>query len=341
MINLAKIILHCRYLRGNKTSGVALANLVKYIATREGVEKVEIKSENENLEATKKQLELIKTLEKEFGIDYDLPEFEDFIKNKTQKTASEYISAMIDLNLHKTLEKENLVEYIAKRPRVDKDDLSNHGLFCVSNCGTVDESVDVASVMQEISAFQGIIRTNVLSLRREDAAQTGFEKRDMWADLLRSKMTEISEQMKIPIDRLKVYGAFHNEGHHPHCHFIAWDTELSEAHLTQKGIKNLKSEFARAIFREHTYKLAEEKTLTRDEIRAKLKEEIGKLSYNLETRGIHPSSGLEMKLLALSKKLPDKGKKQFGYLPKELKREVIDIVDELTKVPDIGLLYDK
>jgi ABC-type arginine transport system ATPase subunit len=93
---MAKIILNCRYFKSGKNKKSVLSNLVKYIATRDGVQKIEIKEENFSKIQTERQQQLIKQLEKNYGMIYTAPEYEDYKKEPTQKNASEYINALID-----------------------------------------------------------------------------------------------------------------------------------------------------------------------------------------------------------------------------------------------------
>ncbi|MDR0571587.1 MAG: relaxase MobL [Rickettsiales bacterium] len=339
--NSSRIILNCRYFKGSKKTTSLLKNLVKYISTREGVEKDYVSSKNDDKPATKKQIKLLKDLEYNFGLAYDLYEFEDFQREKTQKSASELISVIIDNNLNRILlTKEHLVKYVAKRPRVDKKEVSEHGLFCVSDNGVSSGDVDLLSIMNEVSKHRGKIWTNVLSLRREDAKKVGFENLESWRDLLKYNICEISEQMKIELDKLKVYGAFHNEGHHPHCHFLVWSSEPGNESLYKEGIKKLKSSFANSIFREEMLPIMKKKSLLRDEIKIRLKKTIDDLGDNLKINGARFDSDLEMKMINFSNNISLKDK-TYGYLREPLKMQVNDIVYELFKSPEIELLYEQ
>jgi len=137
-----------------------LANLVEYVATREGVEKV---SESSNLiPATKNQQQFISEILKMLPDTADLFEYEDYLKNPTRENASEFISIALENNLDLIGKKKNFVEYIANRPRVEK--IGSHGLF-------TDEGVPVvlSRVAEEVSNHSGNVWTNIVSLRREDA----------------------------------------------------------------------------------------------------------------------------------------------------------------------------
>lgn len=66
--------------------------------------------------------------------------------------------------------------------------------------------------------------------------------------MLRTQTEALAKNLKIPMENLRWYVAFHNESHHPHVHLIAYSTVENEGYLTQKGVKNLRSLFAKDIF---------------------------------------------------------------------------------------------
>lgn len=55
--------------------------------------------------------------------------------------------------------------------------------------------------------------------------------------LCQSKRNELAEAMKIDVNHLKWYAAFHNEGHHPHIHMIVYSTDVKEGFVTKQGIE--------------------------------------------------------------------------------------------------------
>ena len=88
---MPRLILKCPYLKGGTKRGSPhLLNLVKYMATRNGVEK--LTAENKNLPTTKNQEKIISQIIKEFPNVKNLFEYEDYLENKTAKNASEFIS---------------------------------------------------------------------------------------------------------------------------------------------------------------------------------------------------------------------------------------------------------
>lgn len=78
---MPRIIFKCRYLKNAPKAH--LANLVEYVATREGVEKVSDSSRL--LPATKNQQQLISEILKMLPDTADLFEYEDYLKNLPEK----------------------------------------------------------------------------------------------------------------------------------------------------------------------------------------------------------------------------------------------------------------
>ena len=104
---MARIILKCPYLKGGEKTAAHLNNLVKYIATRDGVEK--IKSDRELWHSTKKQKELIAQIIKEFPDTKDLFEYEDYCENSNRENASEFIAIALEQHLNKIGDREKYV----------------------------------------------------------------------------------------------------------------------------------------------------------------------------------------------------------------------------------------
>ena len=97
---MPRLILKCPYFKGgSKRASAHLGNLVNYIATRDGVEKIKVKDIN-NL-SSEKQNELINQIIKEFPNTKRLFEYEDYIRNSTIENATEFISIAIEENFDK------------------------------------------------------------------------------------------------------------------------------------------------------------------------------------------------------------------------------------------------
>lgn len=201
-------------------------NLVKYMGTREGVEKVT--AGVDGMPATVRQQRLVKEILKFDPSAKEYGEYEDYENSQTKSNASEFIDAFIERNADRIGELDKLVSYMAERPGVEK--LGPHGLF-----SQTDDKIDLDSVAEEVGQHKGIIWTHVISLHREDAERLGYNKAEVWRDLVRRNITELAGAQKINLTNLQWYGVFHNTTHHPHMHLLVYSKDTKQGWLTKKG----------------------------------------------------------------------------------------------------------
>lgn len=323
---MAQIIAKFGYLKGKSRGGYA-----KYIATREGVEKLDESLRGRPV--TQAQQEFIQNLLRDFPDSKDLLEYEDYQKSPTLGSASEFISAALELHMGELSGRSGYLKYMGTRPRVEKQ--GSHGLFSYDG-----EPISLNKVAQEVDAHRGNIWTVIYSLRREDAQRLGYDTAARWRDLLRSQAITLAEGLKIPPTHLKWYAAFHNEGHHPHVHLIAYSTKPGEGFLTKQGMDIIRSALAQEIFRQDLVSVYQQQTAHRDELRRASREKVAGLVQQI-SGGACENPKLESLLRELAEKLSNvKGKKVYGYLRPELKALVNQIVDELAKDERIAQLYD-
>lgn len=224
-------------------------------------------------------------------------------------------------------------DYIATRPRAEK--VGKHGLFT-----TEGVQVNLHKVSKELNDHEGNIWTVILFLKREDAVRTGYDSGENWRQMLRSHEQLLADALNIPLINLKWYAAFHNEGHHPHVHLIAYSSEGKQGYLTEKGVAKLRRELANHIFSQDMYSVYEQKTIYRDELRQKSKSDISRIVEEIND-GTYTNYQLEAMLTELAKRLKNiKGKKVYGYLPADIKQMIDSIVDELQGQEEIAKLYD-
>ncbi len=324
---MAKLILKSKYLKaGNKGHS---SNLVQYIAKREGVEKIDDLWKDKP--ATKEQITLINRLITEFPETKDSFEYRDYEKNHTQGAASEYITRAIEDNADLLGKRENYVSYIAMRPRVEK--AGTHGLFTDANV-----AIKLSDVAKQVAEHKGNVWTNIISLRREDAERLGYNHASAWRNLIRAHAETMAKSMKIPVEDLRWYAAFHNESYHPHVHVIAYSVG-KEPYLTERGIDQMRSAFARDIFKQDLYHIYEEQTTYRDELRKESREVLENIVNEIND-GTYKNETVEAMLRKLLETFEGyTGKKVYGYLPKPAKNLINGIVDEMAKDKRIAELY--
>ena len=325
---MARLVLKCRYLKSG--SAKHAGNHVKYIATRDGVEKLD--DSWKSLPATKAQKKLIDELISDFPDSSNSFEYQDYLSTPTRGTASEFITQTLENNIDLIDKRENYVGYIAMRPHVEKS--GTHGLFTDS-----DVPINLSAVAREVSEHEGNVWTNILSIRREDAVRLGFDKGSSWRDLLRGQTETMATAMKIPLTDLKWYAAFHDEGNHPHVHIVMYSKD-KEPYLSKQGIRKMRASFAHEIFKQDLMQVYEQQTEHRNALARESRAVIAEIMEQINS-GDYRNETVELMLKELSQCLSNtKGKKEYGYLSHKAKNLVNGIVDELAKDSRIAALYD-
>ena len=318
---MARLIQKSGYFKGGSAAGY-----LKYIAQRDGVEIL-----TDTGPVTEKQRKLVVQVLKDFPDAKDLFEYEDYLATPNRATASAFIAAALDTNLHRIAPESGYMKYIAQRPRAEKH--GGHGLFSAAPVTDLDKA------LAELGSHEGHVWTFIFSLRREDAVQTGYNNAAAWRSLLLQQSGTLADAMRIPQNKLHWYAAFHDEGHHPHIHMMVWSEDPKEGYLTRKGISAMRSRMTNAIFREEMTELYIKKDAAYKESIQTVKE-----SLLLYIRMLESSEStdpvIEQKLRKLSQTLEQvDGRHVYGYLPKEVKAQVDEIVERLAQLPEVAACY--
>lgn len=325
---MPKIIFTSQYMRDAPPA--QLENYVKYIGTREGVEKID--ESKLLLLATVKQQQLIQQLVRDIPSAKNMLEYADYCESPTIGNATEFISLALEQNLNLIGKRENYVEYIAGRPRVER--IGEHGLFTDTGVPVV-----LAQVQEDVCQHKGAVWTHVISLRREDAARLGYDSGRQWQNLLRSKKAMLCKHMKIDSENLRWYAAFHNESHHPHVHLMVYSAKDNDGFLTEPAIEAMRSELAHDIFRQDFAHIYEHQNEARSQLKEGAAEVMAELLSQVQDR-VCENKSIEADLLLLSKRLQNTGgKKVYGYLKADVKAIIDRIVDELAKEERLDKLY--
>lgn len=323
---MARLIIKSPYIKcggGQNASGY-----LQYIATRERVEIVP-----DDRPPTRKQEQLIQKLVKDFSDTKELLEYDDYKATPTKANASAFITLALEQNWSRVQSTEGYAKYIATRPRAER--LGSHGLF-----GDADP-VSLDAAMDELSHYTGNVWTHIISLKREDAAQLGYDNAAAWRTLLRAHRNDIAAAMSIDPKDFRWYAAFHNEGNHPHIHMMAWSAKPGQAYLDRNGIKEIKSVLTNEIFQQELLHLYETKSTARDELVQQTRQVMLELAQRMR-HGLCICPAAERGLWELSQKMNDvQGKKVYGYLPKPMKQLVDAVVDAMTELPVVNECYQK
>lgn len=326
---MAKLITKFKYLKPNARKSVG--GYAKYIATREGVDKID--QSFKLAPSSLKQQQLIEKILTDFPDSKEMLEYEDYLKEPTVGNASEFITRALEDNAYEVRQTKTYADYIATRPRAQR--FGTHGLF--TNDGV---QIKLNEVSDELNNYGGNVWTVIISLRREDAERLGYNVGERWRDMLRTQTAALAENFKIPLEHLKWYAAFHNESHHPHVHLMVYADEGIKPYLSKQGVMNLRSAFAKDIFAQELLCEYKKQTEHRDALRLHSREVIAEIVSRINS-GTYDNPKLEEMLLQLADRLSKtSGKKQYGYLKDDVKAIVNRIVDELAADERIASLYD-
>ena len=322
---MARLIVKSPYIQCGKQNA---DGYLRYIATRERVEIIP-----DDRPPTRKQEQLITKLTKDFPDVKELLEYEDYVQKPTKANASSLITLALEEHWKQVQQTDGYMKYIATRPRAEC--LGDHGLF-----GDADH-VDLDAAMSELEQYTGNVWTHIISLHREDAERLGYNNAQAWRALLRAHRNDIAAAMHIPPQDFRWYAAFHNEGHHPHVHMMAWSVKPGQAHLDRDGIRSIRSQLTNDIFQQELLHIYEQKSVSRDELVKETRKVMLELSRQMrETVCEHTQA--EQMIWKLSQQLGEvKGKKSYGYLPRPMKRQVDEIVDQLEQIPVVNECYQK
>ena len=317
------------YLKGGGDSA-RRANRIRYFATRPGVE---VLSDSGSQPATKKQKAYIQRLLQAFPDARELLEYEDYLKNQTQESASEFIRQAREDFAVPMSQRENYLDYVSHRPGVELR--GEHGLW--TSGGKVE---NLAEAVREVAEHPGNVWTPVVAIRRQDAERLGYDNAENWRALVNASLCDIAKGYKIHPDHLRWYAAFHEKEKSVHIHMVVFSSDPKEGYLTPDGIRQVKSAFTRRIFQQELMHVYEQKTAYRNQLQQNAAETMQELIWQMRD-GILVNPQLEDQIEALARRLQTvRGKKVYGYLPPEVKLMVDGIVDVLAADEHVAKAYD-
>ena len=227
-----------------------------------------------------------------------------------------------------TKRSEVFAQYVAERPGVVR--LGEHGLF------GQEDYVDLKKVSKEIYNHKGIVWTEVVSLRQEDAERLGYDTPEAWRNLVRSKQFEIAYYHKMPADNLKWYGAFHKAEGHYHMHLIVFNKNPGGEFISKKNYNQYKDMSTKTIFKDELKQIYDERQSLRDKIIDKVKKTVDGFEINIG----EPSADFAEKLNELRFSLDGyKGKKNYQFLSKDQKEKVDAVVKVVCQDDNLQEFY--
>ena len=180
----------------------------------------------------------------------------------------------------------------------------------------------------------------MIALRREDAERLGYDSAESWRALVNASVCDIAAAYKIQPNNLRWYAAFHQKPNQVHIHMIIFSEDPKEGYLTKDGIREMKSVFARWIYRADRMHIYQQKDTARQELQAQTRKAMVECIAQLE-HGTPDNPRLEQLTEELAARLLTvKGRKVYGYLPPRVKAIVDAIVEELVKDERVSAAYE-
>ena len=260
-------------------------------------------------------------------------EYEDYLKNQTQESASEFIRQAREDFAVPMSQRENYLDYVSHRPGVELR--GEHGLW--TSGGKVE---NLSEAVREVAEHPGNVWTPVVAIRRQDAERLGYDNAENWRALVNASLCDIAKGYKIHPDHLRWYAAFHEKEKSVHIHMVVFSSDPKEGYLTPDGIRQVKSVFARRIFQQDLMHIYEQKTAYRNQLQQNAAEAMQELIRQMRDGSLE-NPQLEDQIEALARRLRTvRGKKVYGYLPPEVKLMVDGIVDVLAADEHVAKAYD-
>lgn len=121
---MPRLVTKFKYLKPG-TGGRSVGGYARYIATREGAERID--DSHRHAPAPQKQQALIEKILRDFPDTKQSHEYRDYQQERTVGNASEFISMAMEENLNAVVNTKTYADYIATRPRAER--FGSHGLF--------------------------------------------------------------------------------------------------------------------------------------------------------------------------------------------------------------------
>jgi len=256
---------------------------------------------------------------------------------------------LTEKDLEKELDSDNetYMKYINERPR-------SHGLFDKNGVANINK------IKKEISTHTGFVWRAIISMKEEDALKNGFENKEKWQELVRSKMPDVAYEMGIKLENLRWCAAVHMEKGHPHVHVMFWEKEPEKiiGVVKESSLNKIRKSLTDEVFENERQELLIEKNMMRDLLRDLALKNVGdvikdikefsKINLvigNTEKNGLPPKLFEEKKLIndikELSQMLPGHGRVALKFMPENVKIKTKEIAEFILKQPAFAWVVEK
>lgn len=321
---MSKVVLNTFYLNPNIGDKDRIANLVSYIATRDGV----INPSNYNHDPTKKQEKLIHEITGVLPHVEGSTLFKHYCLFPTKENASRLITTGLnELNENGEMIRDasKLLSYIAERPGVLKNEVKevDHGLFTLDgNCLSITD--EQAKMIESGSN----VYHHAISIKLDEAKYIGMDNKEAWEGLVRRNIVQFAKGSNIKLDDLGFVAAVHESKVSFHVHLMQYS----------------KSNDRRMYFSEHSLNTIR-KNLTKDVYKNHIHEygNIRNEFFKTQITNKHLSKLDSVQLEKLRTVLQSHtGRKFYGYLTKEDKLKVANTLGKVFREnEDLKIKLDK
>lgn len=205
----------------------------------------------------------------------------------------------------------------------------------------IERDPELEETIEELKKIQAEAPTwrAILSLTSQDVEELGnFEKREGWENALRLSMPKIMKDLELKEGRW--VAAMHAKDGQPHVHLIFWDgagkSGRQEELLSKREFTLIKKAWVDEIYKDYFSQIGKNKADLRAQVlkmvergEPKDREKLGFEFIMSKTLKRELASRLE----ALGQSLPKNGRIAFGFMPPEIKTQVLEITDWLLRQP--------
>ncbi len=204
-----------------------------------------------------------------------------------------FITRLLNPNKTSTIARnKTYLSYICQKANVYRNEQTEHGLFgYIRDIPDIDKNNSISEVQKyihKISNEKKNIYRSIISLSEEDAIEKGFDQKEAWSDLIKTKLPEFAKNLNIPYNNLEYVVSIHRDKGHPHAHIMFWDREqeIQRNFIHKKLSNNFRISLNKYIFNDEYTELLKQKDNIKESLIAEEKD-IEKLLINeLEGKNI-------------------------------------------------------
>lgn len=338
---MSRIVVYSDYLKSGDKKHIL--NDFEYIGTREGVclNQFDYAKYMKPLHpatqvhpVTERQQELINSILKEIPDAKEMISYEKFESNANMYHASMFIAEAMELLETKTCDNHIYMKYISERPGVVIKEGCEHGLFDTMGAADYDH------YYHELDQHKGNVWRHIVSMRREDAIANDYESQEAWRDLINNNMKQLAADNGIPFEHLRWIAAFHDEGHHPHCHIMSWSTDPKEGFQNKEALINFRKALTKDVFANEIWLREQYKAEIRDSFENTFESEFLTVMDNMMKATDKELEPIMTQISEIANMLPYKHC-SYGYLPSECKSKINRLVKDVVTLPQVHPLLEK